>query len=304
MQCWKLFCAVVLCFIMTIQCAYASQESQQFLTNMRDLMDLPSYSRLQDFDTRSDTTDDRQKYRAWLSDLSPWHQYSKRQFSAGLKPRQHAEHKKLVEAHRCEDAAKLEKIGFIGLYPQLSDIFSDESVNRIFDKYIIPQVSFSDRWCRAMRVLEPTAKKARRARKVIFEIVGKPGDIDTEGTFKNPSRTMIFGGWFIMERLALCDNYRPAIASMLKHFDEFAYAELGRASAAYLLSLAKKIGIETMDFDRKLDDAKKTVISVQMYRIEKAFRDYSITQALALLPYQSQACKIPVSGWPLSKLYP
>ncbi len=301
---WKQICIVALCLCATVEGVSAHHDSKTFFAKLDAHVDILGISR-DEFNPPVDTIDDYDKYYGtWISDLSPWHPYLRQQFSAGLKPKQRTEHNKLIKAYRCEEAAKFEKIGFLRLYPELRDIFSDPFVSRMFDISIVPQVSYSDRWCRAMRMLEPIAKKAVQSQKLALEIVGKPGDIDIDGTIEDPTLTMVFAGWFVLERLALCDNYQPAIASLLKHFDEFAYAELGRASALYLLYLSKKMGIEDKDFEEKLDDVKKYVTSAEMIHIEGAFRDYPIKQSLALLPYQSQACKISITSWPKRKLYP
>ena len=183
----------------------------------------------------------------WSSPQSPWYAYIDRQFEEGLSPAQQKRYLIIQTKGWCKELLKLEKTGFLNLYPELPEALSDKFVKNIFFNKIIPTHSYGFRRCQAHAMLNPIIEEEKK-RDLEFYYLSIPGtNLGNKLDKVYDNRQIILRKAFkILFDLAACEDFKPAINDILK-YNKLFLIFVGHREQYYFYIRAKHYALEAPD---------------------------------------------------------
>lgn len=184
----------------------------------------------------------------WLSPASPWYFYLQRQYRDGLSPHQQNQHLVFQAKGQCGKVLKLEIIGFLALYPELTRALSDKVVKNIFSLEIIPSHSFGGMRCQAHALLNPIieAEKKRDPQGYNLMIPGTNLSVK-QGKVYDPREIVLRKAFAILFDLAACKDYKPAIKDIIG-YRNLHLIFVGNIQIYYFSVRAKFYGLDAFGF--------------------------------------------------------
>lgn len=114
----------------------------------------------------------------------------------------------------------------------------------------------------------------------------------------------LYGSWFMLERLALCDQFAPALRTYVRHSTVLAFAKLHAEGSVYAFRLAQKMKLGVADLNADFNELARRTGGYAVEHIETTFDRLPVEESIKALAYRERACEIPVNAWPLRLLYP
>ncbi len=230
----------------------------------------------------------------WLSAQSPWAPYLARPFSEGLGAAERRESLAAAEAGACKRVLALAERGWRRLHPRIAAALDDPAVARVFETVIVPGRSRAYRRCRALAVLGPLIKEAERRGEDVFltQLAIAEGRLAPRAPVALDDRR-VHAAIFVLERLALCDHYPPAIRDLARHDDALLYTRTAGLRGYYFLHLARSLGVAVPRFEEKAARRLAGVDPVAIGQIARAFTTLSPGEADARLYHRRDACRAP-----------
>lgn len=142
--------------------------------------------------------------------LPPWGPYTLRQYSEGLHFNQRRRMPQLARKGDCAEIRKLELLGFLMLYPQLTPALARKDVREVFDHYILPSTSLPYIYCRSLNQLNSTRQE------LIGDIEIPLNYYQTETIRAENSQKAGYKAFQNLRTLGLCALYAPAIVDLLR----------------------------------------------------------------------------------------
>ena len=193
----------------------------------------------------------------WFSPPSPWTAYFSRQFSQGLSPTRKTEYLAYQKKGRCEALVRLEQIGFVNLYPELTQALSDKTVNDIFSHEIVPSHSFGARRCQAHGKINPIIKREQLLDAEYYYLTIPGTNLGNRLDEVHDFREIILRKAFtILFDLAACYDYKPAINDILEYYKLYLIF-VGYDERYYFYARAKHYDLEASDVSTVMEELKK-----------------------------------------------
>ncbi|MEE9589113.1 MAG: hypothetical protein V3V97_13955 [Hyphomicrobiaceae bacterium] len=244
-------------------------------------------------------TMDNERAALWFAPQSPWAPFLGRQFTDGLTASEKRRHRENIEKGNCEQATETELAGFLTLHPDLESAFQAPTLRQQFKTLIVPHHSLADRMCRAQRLLGPLVRESQAYGDDVYNTALA---IET-GAHKPPQKVtidveLILKTRAVLENLALCHHYRPALKLIVQHAGELLYFETSGERGYYLLYLAQKLAIDIPNFAEIAASRQTGVSPVDVARIKAQFAKHPTDVASRKLWYRRNVCREAVPRLP------
>ena len=220
----------------------------------------------------------------WLSAPSPWLTFARQQYWQGLSPAQQKQYLAHQGKGQCDGLVKLEKIGFMRLYPEISGIFSDNIVEKIFSAEFIPSHSFGVRHCQAIGMLNPIMEKEKILDPEFYYLSIHGTDLGNKlEEVHNPRQIVLRKAFTILFDLAACHDYRPAINDILE-YNKLYLIFIGSLEKYYFYARAKHYGLQAPDVGIVVEELRQSSLSnpyPQDDPAHKLYAQYSLVHRIA-----------------------
>jgi len=146
--------------------------------------------------------------------------------------------------------------------------------------------------CRARRILGLLVQESQRFGDNVYNTA-----VAIEAGAHQPSQKvatdakLVLEALAVLEKLALCHQYRPALKFIAQHADKLLYFETSGERGYYLLYLAQKLAIDIPNFSEHVERRQTGVSPVDVARIKAQFAKYSADVASHKLWYRRNVCR-------------
>ena len=215
----------------------------------------------------------------WKPENGPWAAYLKKSFKEGLSQSERALYEEVLNAGDCETVKSLQLAGFLLLNPSLRAAHARNFTSEIFVKTVVEKSVEFD-LCRnrsgifsALRDIE-----AKKLEHLLPLHIGGESEKAIHVLSENEKGHQAFSRlcWSAagLVRMAINDEYRPAVEDVLKYLERPKLFTLPPQQAYYFYHRAKQLGvIDELPSDGRLDVAYHAIPAKKRMQIERYLRE-------------------------------
>ncbi|WP_349360134.1 hypothetical protein [Stappia sp.] len=235
----------------------------------------------------------------WMSPASPWSPYLDRPLSALMRDGQARAVEEAIRQGRCDEVRAMETAAVARAHADLRVAFAEADVAELFQGEIYPFLSQAYPRCRALALIGPLVGEARRmsddvgfavtAREVQFFIETgrhdaiRPVELDTR---------VLSSAVSTLEVLATCHHDPGALADLLRLEPHLGDLKAAGDRGIYLVRLAEALGVGDPAGFEPLPEVRDARDRARIARIDRTFADMPVAEAVRVLPYRSDACRL------------